>query len=262
MVRMICARIVACVSALVLFGQIPPAQAATFRVLHSFSGGTDGCNPAGGSLVLDSSGNLYGTTAGQLCSSIGTVFQLAPDGTKTLLYAFPGGNGGASPDALVRDNSGNLWGTALDGGPNGGGLIFEIDASGQESIVHRFMGQPHDGFAPYGAMVADSSGNFYGTTLGGGKHGLGSVFKLARDGTESLVYSFRGGRDGRDPIAGLTIDPLNDLYGTTDSGGKVGVCPRTSVAAEPFSSFLRTERKRCCINSRVRPKTARLSWET
>ncbi|HEY2446941.1 MAG TPA: choice-of-anchor tandem repeat GloVer-containing protein [Rhizomicrobium sp.] len=123
------------------------------------------------------------------------------------------------------DKKGNLWGTATDGGQNGGGLIFKISSRGRESTIHTFLGQPSDGFAPYGAMVADSSGILYGTTFGGGSHGFGAVFKLAPDGTESLVYSFRGGRDGLDPFAGLIIDPQNNLYGTTDYGGKVSVCP-------------------------------------
>ena len=74
------------VFAIAILAHFSAAQARSFKVLHSFSSGTDGCYPDTG-LILDGAGNLYGATAGSVGGcNCGTVFKLAPDGTETLLY--------------------------------------------------------------------------------------------------------------------------------------------------------------------------------
>lgn len=59
---------------------------------------------------------------------MGTVFELAPDGTETVLYAFTGANGdGALPNGtLIADEAGNLYGTTNFGGADGDGAVFEL----------------------------------------------------------------------------------------------------------------------------------------
>ena len=143
---------------------------------------------------------------------------------ETILYAFPGGGAGSGPVGLVMDKHGNLWGTTCCGG-SGGGVIFEIMAKGTEKLIHTFAGSPRDGCVAYGAMVLDTNGEFHGTTFGCGKHDFGTVFGLAPKHVESVLYSFRGGHDGLYPVAGLTIDAQNNLYGATEYGGNVGKCP-------------------------------------
>ena len=88
-----------------------------------------------------------------------------------------------------------------------------------ESVIYSFANPP-DAFRPQCNLVADAAGNMYGTTFSGGTNGLGAIFKVTPTGTESVVYSFAGGADGRHPVAGLVIDKkTGNLYGTTVYGG-------------------------------------------
>lgn len=211
---------------------IVAANASSFSVLHSFAGNADGCLPVGG-VVLDTAGNLYGVThggGGGLCGvsgSWGTVFEIPKNGSETVLYSFPGGSGGWEPSALVLDNEDNLWGTTIEGGL-AGGLIFEIITSrDKEKVIYEFgEDSQHDGCDSEGAMVANGSNDFFGTTLGCGKYNSGTVFELKPHGHESLRYSFKGGGDGSEPLAGPIIDSDGNLYGTTQFGGRVDACIR------------------------------------
>jgi uncharacterized repeat protein (TIGR03803 family) len=158
-------------------------------VLHKFAGGADGSAPgAGGGLVRDNAGNLYGTTDGAGGSTVcaggcGVVFKLAPTGTETVLHRFRGGADGAHPAAgLVRDSAGNLYGiTTLGGGVGCGGqgcgIVFKLAPTGTETVLHRFTAGK-DGAGPDGGLVRDSAGNLYGTAQDGGAFRLGEIFKL------------------------------------------------------------------------------------
>lgn len=206
------------VLALALLASSTFAQASTFKVLHTFTGGSDGCYPGYGSLIMDNNNNLYGTTVGETCGE--TIFKLAPDGTETILFYMPRGKGGDGPEALLMDKKGNLWGTAAAGGINSGGVIFEITSRGKEKLVHTFMGQPNDGCSPDAALIEDASGKFYGTTTGCGRHNGGAVFELAADGAESLLHSFNLNLSGYSPFAGLIMDAGGNLYGADVVGGR------------------------------------------
>jgi len=198
-------------------------------VLYAFQGGSDGSGSLG--LVRDSEGNLYGVTEivnGHNCrSGCGAVFRLAPDGTMTKLHVFKGGSDGAHPEAgLLLDNRGNLYGTTAGGGTYSGGTVFRIAPNGTESVLYAFCAQTNctDGKMPWSALIADQVGNLYGTTVTGGPTpgGGGTVFKLAPDGTETVLYSFcqqPDCTDGLEPYAGVTMDKVGNLYGTTSWGG-------------------------------------------
>ena len=97
----------------------------TITVLASFNG-TDGAGPFG-VLIMDNSGNLYGTTDGGGTSGDGTVFEL-PQGSSTIatLVNFNGSNGADPESSLVMDSSGNLYGTTDLGGAYGQGTVFEL----------------------------------------------------------------------------------------------------------------------------------------
>jgi uncharacterized repeat protein (TIGR03803 family) len=208
-----------------LIGHFSAAHATSFKVLHSFTGGTDGCSPSGG-LILDGSGNLYGTAVGSSCESCGTVFKIAPSGSETVLHSFTCGSNGEGPDdTLVMDEKGNLYGATVEGGSIGCGVIFKVTPTGREKTVHDFTGQPDDGCIAEGTLIIDKDGNFFGTTNIGGKNNGGTVFEFTVDGTEKVLYSFcRRVRcaDGESPLAGVIADSAGNLYGTTDSGGKLG----------------------------------------
>jgi len=162
---------------------------ATFSVLYSFIGGSDGASPAA-RLFPDESGNLYGTTqyggtpGCWLNLGCGTVFRLDSTGQLTVVYGFTGGFDGSNPAAgVVRDAAGNLYGTAEYGGLSQtahcfrvrtfqgcGGVLFKIDAANTFSVAHRFAGdRSGDGFHPAADLLLDPAGNVYGTTVRGGQ---------------------------------------------------------------------------------------------
>jgi len=202
-------------------------------VIHSFSGGTDGALPESG-LIADASGNFYGTTSYGGGSSncnfgCGTVFRLAPDGTVTVLHAFTGGGDGENPEAdLIADAQGNLYGTTSSGGGagckryGGCGTVFRLATDGTESVLYAFTGKG-DGKWPLGSLIADAAGNLYGTTVEGGAKRLGTIFKLAPDGTETVLHSFTGNGDGALPSAGLIVGKGGNLFGSTE--GQTGYTP-------------------------------------
>ena len=187
-------------------------------VLHSFTNGADGGQPAAG-VVLDPVGNLYGTTSGGGSAGAGVVFKIDPMGNETVLCGFASPVDGGSPYAgVILDSAGNIYGTASTGGAANLGAVFELDPSGNETVLYNFQGGT-DGYSPYAGLVRDSSGNFYGTTVTGGPTQAGIVFKLAPNGRETILYTFTGGADGKNPYAGVIRDSSGNLYGTTYSGG-------------------------------------------
>jgi uncharacterized repeat protein (TIGR03803 family) len=184
-------------------------------VLHSFNTIGDGWGNTGG-LLLDK-GNLYGYTYNGGAYGYGTVFEL-DGGTETLLFNFNFSDG-AYPylTNAFMDKEGNLYGTTYAGGAYGYGTVFELSTSGQETVLHSFAGGTTDGCNPIGTPAMDNEGNFYGTTNSCGSSNLGTVWKLSKNGTETLLHSFAGS-DGAYPYAGVLRERGN-LYGTTGAGG-------------------------------------------
>ncbi|MGH7226636.1 MAG: choice-of-anchor tandem repeat GloVer-containing protein, partial [Gemmataceae bacterium] len=154
----------------------------------------------------------------------GTVFELAPDGTETILHAFQGGTDGEIPqNGVVEDSVGNLYGTTLGGGTGAVGTVFEVTPDGSETVLYSFQPGP-GGELPTAGVILDKVGNLYGTTYYGGSTGCkgpgcGVVYELAPDGTETVLDAFELRRDGRNPTAGLLLGAHGDLYGTTNEGG-------------------------------------------
>jgi uncharacterized repeat protein (TIGR03803 family) len=209
----------------------------TEKILYTFTGGADGSVPGG--VILDSAGNLYGTTYGggnPNCDNggigpCGTVFELSPNAngtwTETVLHAFTGNPDGANPEGgLVMDPSGNLYGTTIFGGngaPQGFGAVFEVSPTKSgwtESVIYNFSGYP-DGADPTGSLIFDSAGNLYGTTSAGGVSstflGFGTVFKLAPTPgvwQKTTLYSFQGGGNGGDPASGVVYDTKGNIFGS------------------------------------------------
>ena len=205
--------------------------AGSETILYNFTGGADGAFPYGG-LLLNSAGNLLGTTSGGGITTgncypggCGVVFFVdATTGAQTVLYSFTGSPDGAFPYAgLIGDASGNIYGTTYNGGSgpctNGCGVVFKLDKAGTETVLHSLTGYPTDGAFPYAGVVLDTAGNVYGTATYGGESDNGVVFKLDTTGTETMVYSFPGGADGAVPRGGLVLDSSDNLYGTTYDGG-------------------------------------------
>jgi uncharacterized repeat protein (TIGR03803 family) len=179
------------------------------------------------SITLGRHGTLYGA-AMNVCEICGYIYKLSKSGTETVLYTFTGGEDGGSPiGQLVEDAQGNLYGTTSGGGAYGGGVVFKLTPDGKETVLHAFMGGS-DGSAPDGGLVADKAGNLYGTTyLGGGViggGGAGTVFKIAPDGTETVLYRFcsvANCADGWEPAGNLLLDSAGNIYGTTTRGADI-----------------------------------------
>jgi uncharacterized repeat protein (TIGR03803 family) len=197
------------------------------KVLHSFTGGKDGGYPVAG-VITDAAGNLYGTTLEGGAFGAGTVFKVDTSGHETALYSFgkTGNYDGAFPYAgLIMDAAGNLYGTTSSGGlPPYAGTVFKIDLSGHETFEYAFTNRG-DGEYPLASLIADANGILYGTTYYGGASGAGTVFKLdTTTGTDTVLYSFSGGADGSNPVAGVIMDAKGNLYGTTMFGGTSPNC--------------------------------------
>jgi uncharacterized repeat protein (TIGR03803 family) len=153
------------------------------------------------------------------------VFKVDKSGNETVLYSFKGGADGLQPVAgFVRDEAGNLYGTTLSGGDpgcEGGfgcGVVFKMDGAGNETVLYTFTGGA-DGNSPYAGLIRDDAGYLWGTTVLGGTHGSGTVYRVDPSGNEIVLHSFAGGSDGAGPYAGVIRDLAGNFYGTTNSGG-------------------------------------------
>jgi len=198
MTHKVCPRLASCRLGLCLFIFAFASSASAEwneKVLYSFQGSPDAATPAGG-VVFDKAGNLYGAALGGPQYSQGTVFQLAPPA-----------------------KTGDPW---------------------TEAVLYVFQGKPvNDGQIPTGGLVIDGAGNLYGVTGYGGTGGCillgnpvgcGTVYELSppkeKGGkwTETILYSFQGGKDGYFPNGTLVFDGVGNLYGATDYGGGYGSC--------------------------------------
>jgi uncharacterized repeat protein (TIGR03803 family) len=226
-------------------------------ILLSFAGVSDGAAPRGG-VLRDTSRNLYGTAQQGGTYNSGTAFELSPPAvagnpwTEKVLWAFGSGTDGRAPGAeLISDSNGNLYGTTWDGGiydchctNNYGGTIFKLtppmspSAKWTEAVIWSLGGSSStgsgknkvtviDGQLPWASsLLLDFSGNLYGTAMKGGAHGYGIAFKLTPPSvggatwTETILWNFSGGVDGKSPQTGLIkIDAGSSLYGSTNNGG-------------------------------------------
>jgi hypothetical protein len=255
--------IAALAGGLIALAPASDAVAAKFKVLHSFCGPMDGCDPKGG-LVMDQAGNFFGTASegGKHEAGEGTVYELLRTDTGRLKYkrgfsfcnrfecdppiANPIGN-------LIVDTQGNLYGLG-----GGWGTVFELSpptgGSGKwtDKLLYQFCSQQNcaDGSGPVGGLVYagqssgalyDGTSPLYGATAGGGNNtASGVVFELTNSGgqwAESVLYDFcsQGGdkcKDGKLPQGSMTIDEAGNLYGTTLSGGAGDVEGGGGVAFE------------------------------
>ena len=195
-------------------------SSGNLTTLHSFNS-PNGANPYG-SLILDGSGNSYGTTSGggSIGFGYGTVFKLDSSGSLTTLHSFNGTDGNGPYASLILDAAGNLYGTTYRGGSSDLGTVFKLDGSGNLTTLHSFNGS--DGSSPLGSLILDASGNLYGTTRFGGSHGLGTVFKLDGSGNLTTLHSFINNPfhpEGSYPRGSLILDASGNLYGTTSAVG-------------------------------------------
>jgi uncharacterized repeat protein (TIGR03803 family) len=203
--------------------------AGTATTLASFSNNPGGAEPKG-NLIADANGDLSGTTylggaedADGL--SHGTLFEIAKTAagyasTPTTLISFNGDDGDAPVASLIADSNGDLFGTTELGGASGGGTVFEIakTPTGYASTPTTLVNFEVD--VPVGSLIADSRGDLFGTTKGGGSVNGGAVFEIVKTAagyasTPITLASFQDLDDGLSPVGGLIMDANGDLFGTT-----------------------------------------------
>ena len=215
------------------------APDGTETTLHSFTGGSDGKSPYG-AVILDQKGNVYGTASYGGAEGYGDVYKIAANGRFSVLYSFTGGNDGSSPESpLFRDKAGDLFGTAKNRGGSGYGTVFKLAPDGTETTLYSFTGRS-DGAYPIAGLVQDKAGNVYGTASYGGAEGYGDVYKIAANGTFSVLYSFTGGSDGANPSSNVIVDKSGNLYGTTPDGGSASEGVVFEIATNGTESILHT----------------------
>jgi uncharacterized repeat protein (TIGR03803 family) len=194
----------------------------------------DGADPMAG-LALDSSGNLYGTTASggsqqRPCGAqgCGVVFELTPAAKGTwkdkTLHSFNGDDGRQPQAGLIFDSAGDLYGTTFLYGPQGNGTVFELLHAKDGQWTEKILASKELGSTA--SLIFDSKGNLYGTS-GDGGYGYGAVFELtpAKEGRWTLkwLYKFpKDGQDGFEADTNLIFDTAGNLYGTTAKGGSSG----------------------------------------
>ncbi len=200
-----------------------------FSVLHSFTGLSDGGTPEG-LVILDTAGNLYGTTfyGGIGQPGAGVVFEIGTAGVYSVLHAFaPTSDGGYPGGSLAVDAAGNLYGTCSGSGPQGGGTLYKLTAGVDFSLVFAFPASVNVG-SPGGVAIGPAGG-FYGSIsvaaegCPGTPGACGMIYKISPSGTETVIYNFTGGSDGAGPT-GVTLDGSGHLYGAA-----IGLLPGLPV---------------------------------
>lgn len=228
-------------------GTVFEISGTTHTILYSFCAATncnDGAVPLAG-LVMDTEGNLYGTTQNGGPASSGVAFELkhvAGGWKQTVLHEFCSkpqcADGGDVVAGLTIDDAGNLYGTTLSGGlgasEGNSGTVFELTrnmTSGKwsEHVLYAFCSLSNctDGIFPNAGVIRDAKGNIYGTTTGGGQNSGGTVYELSQNATtkkwtEKVLYNFcsiENCTDGAGSVATPTMDKSGNLFGTTQVGG-------------------------------------------
>jgi uncharacterized repeat protein (TIGR03803 family) len=180
-----------------------------------------------GGVVLDSSGNFYGTSYSGGLFGYGTVWKVSSSGSK-VLHSFSNGKDGSYPQIgnLHRDIGGNLYGLAEFGGLSDCGTLFEVSSHGTFRVLHTFT-CGRDGGVPMGT-IEEYNGNLYGNAARGGVKSYGTVWQYnIRSRKFKVLHSFSQS-DGSLPFGGVTCRPgakavcTGDFYGTASAGGASG----------------------------------------
>jgi uncharacterized repeat protein (TIGR03803 family) len=190
-----------------------------FTLLHSFTAGNDGAHPWSG-LVQARDGRLYGTTGDAGANGSGTAFRITLNGDLTAFSSFAANIGGGPRARLIQASDGAFYGTSTSGGTSGGGTVYRLTTNGVLTILRSFAQGPN-GYYLTAPVLQASDGHLYGMTDFGGTAGLGTLFRLTRNGAFTLLHTFNGA-DGDRPSGGLVQANDGYLYGTTSGNPFMG----------------------------------------
>ena len=221
----------------------PPTQVNSLYSFCQQPSCPDGANPSDRP-TQGADGNYYGTTIIGGANNTGTVYRITPSGTLNTIWSFSTDPDISYPSGpLFLGSNGNLYGATKGGNtaqpacPPSCGAVYEINNTGTSfKLLHRFVNSLSDGATP-NALIQDSNGNFYGTTLQGGTNGLGTLFRILPQGEDSrdpstfspysILYNFQSQTDGLP--RGLTQASngvlYGDAYGSNQNGSLYGITP-------------------------------------
>ncbi len=192
-------------------------------MLFDLNCASDGCFPYSGPVLDRRTKDIFMENSSGGPQS-GTVIRLREQspGSYSLaaLFGFFEDQSGTQPIGNVVIEGNTVYAMACCNSSNSGGAaIVALDRTTlQGNVVYKFT----DGSTSFCQLATDGSGALYGTTFAGGSAGAGTVFKfvpLGSGGTETDLYTFRGGSDGQYPIGPLAFDESGNIYGTTQNGG-------------------------------------------
>jgi uncharacterized repeat protein (TIGR03803 family) len=201
-----------------------------YAVFHSFQG-SDG-HFSNAELIQGSDGLLYGTTrtggtGRHGHGAQGTAFSISLAGEFTTLHSFTGPDGLQPMAPLFQARNGMFYGTTQAGGAHGAGNVFRMTPQGHVTSVHDFGSSADDGLYPQAGVIDPGDGNLYGTAEMGGTgtncqgFGCGVVYRLAPDGTETILHEFGlGDEPGWLPFAGLTALSGHRLVGVAGGNSR------------------------------------------
>ncbi len=229
------------VSLLLLGSSAQVADAAwTLNSIGTFTG-SNGSTPIG-SVVIDASGNLWGTTSAGGAGSNGSIFEVVKgSNTVTTVASFSGANGANPNGGLFQDANGNFFGTTINGGTDNLGTVFEIvKGSNAITTIASFKSGGTNALNPSADVIVDSAGNIFGVTPSGGTNNTGAIFEIVH-GTNTIttVASF-GPSNGASPVGNLAFDPNGNIVGTTVYTGAAGSGFGTVFSYSPTTHAITT----------------------
>lgn len=194
-----------------------------------------------GRLVRLEDGRIFGVTYRGGQNGWGTVYQLSPNGSITVLHAFPNPDNDGEcvnpTSGLTLGPNGELYGTSR-GGSTRGGCLYSVATNGSFRVRHSFAGSPSDGSLPANDLTF-LNGTIYGTTVQGGIENSGTVFSLTQDGQWVIVRSLSSAVEGSVPGAALAPSSQGDLIGSTQVGGPLGRGTVFRVSMDGASTVVR-----------------------
>lgn len=207
----------------------------------------DGTGPVGG-VIADANGNLFGTTVFGGAYDMGMVFEIAKTATgyasaPTILVSFNGTDGAGPSAGVIFDANGDLLGTTGIGGTTNNGTVFEIarTATGYASTPTTLVDfNLADGRGPQASLIADSNGNLFGTTGGGGTLDLGTIFEVPKTATgyatTPITLASLDGSAGIYTQSALFADAYGNLLGTTPAINGLGTVFEVAKTATGYAS--------------------------
>jgi uncharacterized repeat protein (TIGR03803 family) len=190
-------------------------ELTTLAEFDSF--GATGAVPRGG--LIEANGSLWGTTEFGPDFTSGSVFGMTLDGTLTTVAVFDGDDGGFPTSGVVQGLDGHLYGVTEEGGEFFGGTLFRISMPDNSFTTIKAFDGFAEGFLPTARPLVASDGSLYGTTTFGGDADQGVVYRVASDGSFSVVASFDGVNGSMPTQEGLVAGHDGNLYGTANGGG-------------------------------------------